>query len=422
VISFLVKGLLRDRSRSLFPLLTVAIGVSLTVLMDAYLRGVGDSIFDTTARFVSGHVMVTTGARAREGATASNELALLNVADLRADLEQAYPDIAWTERIRFGGLLDVPDSAGQTRAQIPIAGIAGDLSPTGQERRLLRLDRSLASGRLPEKPDEVLLSDDLAARLKVSPGDRLTLLSSTMNGSMSVSNFTLSGTVRFGVTTLDRGMMLADLAGVRAALDMNDAADELLGLFSSGAYDDARAARLAESFNAGADKEDEFVPTMQALRESSGLGAMIDVMLAASGLIVAIFVLAMSVVLWNAGLMGSLRRYGEIGIRLAIGESKGAVYRSLLAEAFVVGLVGSALGTLVGLGFSLYLQEVGFNIGGMMKNATMVMDDVLRARITLSSLIVGFLPGLLATFVGAAISGLGVYKRQTAQLAKEFSG
>jgi putative ABC transport system permease protein len=149
---------------------------------------------------------------------------------------------------------------------------------------------------------------------------------------------------------------------------------------------------------------------------------MFDLVGAASALIVAIFVTAMAIVLWNAGLMGSLRRYGEIGIRLAIGEDKGAVYRSLLAEAFFVGLVGSAIGTAIGLGISYYLQEVGINISGMMPNATVVIDDVLRARITPGSVFIGFLPGLLATFFGAAISGLGVLKRQTAVLAKEFSG
>jgi putative ABC transport system permease protein len=107
-------------------------------------------------------------------------------------------------------------------------------------------------------------------------------------------------------------------------------------------------------------------------------------------------------------------------VRLAIGESKGAVYRSLLAEALLIGIVGSAIGTAIGLGFSYYLQEVGFNIAGMMRNATVVIDDVIRARIAPASFIVGFLPGLLATFFGAAISGLGVYKRQTAMLAKEL--
>jgi putative ABC transport system permease protein len=149
---------------------------------------------------------------------------------------------------------------------------------------------------------------------------------------------------------------------------------------------------------------------------------MFDLVGAATGLVVGIFIVAMAVVLWNAGLMGSLRRYGEIGIRLALGESKRAVYGTLLAEALLVGLAGSAAGTLAGLGVSYYLQEVGINVSGMMPNATVVIDDVLRARITPASVFVGFLPGLLATFFGAAISGLGVYKRQTAALAKEFSG
>jgi putative ABC transport system permease protein len=208
-------------------------------------------------------------------------------------------------------------------------------------------------------------------------------------------------------------------------------------------YDDNLATRLAARYNAahgggsrgtgqqvgtgsldhsttGSLSVDEYAPQMETMRWASGLGSMFEIMGAASALIVFIFVTAMAVVLWNAGLMGSLRRYGEIGVRLAIGESKGAVYRSLLAEAFLVGLVGSAIGTLIGLGLSYYLQQVGFNISGMMPNATMVIDDVLRARIAPTDLVIGFVPGLLATLFGAAISGLGVYKRDTAMLAKEL--
>ncbi len=421
MISFLVKGLVRDRSRSLFPLLTVAIGVSLCVLLDAYLRGVAGGVFNTTASFVCGHVQVTTRARGCEGTGASNELALLNVGRLLLELHRDHPDMIWTPRIRFGGLVDVPDSTGMTRTQSPVVGMAVDLTPGSPEYRLLRLEQSLASGRLPSAPGEVAISDDFARRLGVRPGDRLTLVGSTMNGSIMVRNLTLSGTVRFGVTALDRGALLADIADIGQALDMVDAADEVLGFFSHGQYDDRTATRLADSYNAAHPSAGDFDPEMATLRKASGFGSLVDVMNAASALVIGIFVLAMSVVLWNAGLMGSLRRYGEIGIRLAIGESKGAVYRALLAEAFFVGLVGSALGTLIGLGFSLYLQEVGINIGSMMRNASMVMDDVIRARIAPGSYIIGFLPGILATFIGAAISGLAVFRRQTAALAKEFS-
>ncbi|MBM3315426.1 FtsX-like permease family protein, partial [candidate division WOR-3 bacterium] len=350
MLGFLVKGLLRDRSRSLFPLLTVAIGVSLVVLMDSYLRGATDAMFQTTASFVCGHVRVTTRARAREGMTASNELALLGIDSIVVGLRRESPEAAWTPRIRFGGLVDVPDSAGTTRAQSPAFGLAVDFSAGSPEHGLLRLERAVTSGRLPAAPDEVLLSEQFARRLGVAPGDRLTLVSSTMNGSMSVHNFTLAGTVRFGVTAMDRSALLADIRGARHALDMEDAADEVLGFLPGEAYDDRRATALADGYNAAHQGGDDYAPVMETLRTASGLDSMFDLIGAATALIATIFVVAMSVVLWNAGLMGSLRRYGEIGIRLAVGESRGRVYRALLAEAFVIGLAGSALGTLVGLG------------------------------------------------------------------------
>lgn len=421
MIGFIIKGLLRDRSRSLFPFLTVAIGVALAVFGDAYLRGAQDSIFDTTARFISGHLMVITKARAREGGSAGNELALTNISGTSGELKKTYPDITWLERIRFGGLLDVPDSSGSTKLQVPISGLAVDLADVSLERNLLRLERSLVQGHLPKKPKEILLSEELVRRLNINLGDRVTLISVTMNGAMAVSDFYLAGTVRFGAIALDRGMMICGITDIREVLDMEDAASEIVGFFSNLVYDDRRAVQLAKDFNARIKGADDFAPMMQPLRDAAGFGSLIDIIFSATGLILTIFVISMAVVLWNAGLMNSLRRYGEIGIRMAMGEPKHRIYFSLLAEAFFVGLVGSGAGTLIGLGFGYYLQRHGLNIGDMMKNATMVIDDVIRARIAPQSFVIGFLPGLLATFLGSAISGLGIFRRATAELTKEIS-
>ena len=128
----------------------------------------------------------------------------------------------------------------------------------------------------------------------------------------------------------------------------------------------------------------------------------------------------MSIILWNAGLMGSLRRYGEIGLRLAIGENKGHVYRSMLVESVLLGIMGSILGTIIGLAVSYYLQIKGVDFSSMMKNTTMLMSDVMRARVTPVSYFIGFIPGVFATLLGTSIAGIGVYKRQTSQLFKEL--
>jgi len=77
MIKFLVNGLLRDRQRSLFPILIVAIGVGITVFFHAYIEGVFSELVDTTARFSTGHVTVMSGAYAENKDQKPNDLALL---------------------------------------------------------------------------------------------------------------------------------------------------------------------------------------------------------------------------------------------------------------------------------------------------------------------------------------------------------
>jgi putative ABC transport system permease protein len=422
MIRFLLKGLLRDRSRSLLPFVTVALGAMLTVVGFSWINGAMSTIVESGASFSAGHVKVMTRAYAAEADLAPNDLALEGVGALLAELRREYPGLVWTPRIRFGGLVDIPDENGETRIQGPAAGLAVDLrSPGSPERGLLNLDKAVVRGRLPERPGEILLSDAFAARLGVGPGATATLIGATMYGAMSVQNFVVSGTLHFGISAMDRGAVLADIADIQAALDMGDAAGEVLGFERDSLYRRKEAAALAAAFNAaqGGDAG-EFAPTMLTLHEQGGFAQTIDFARAIYSLMLILFILVMSIVLWNAGLMGSLRRYGEFGIRLALGEDHGRLYRSLIAEGAIVGLLGSAVGTALGLAAAYYLQTKGLDIGSMMKNASMIITDVLRARVTPLSYVIGFVPGLAATFLGKAVSGIGVYKRQTSQLAKEF--
>jgi putative ABC transport system permease protein len=128
----------------------------------------------------------------------------------------------------------------------------------------------------------------------------------------------------------------------------------------------------------------------------------------------------MSVVLWNTGLLGGLRRYKEFGIRMALGQSKGEIYRNMVIEAVIIGALGSIIGTLLGLAATYYLQEVGMDIGEMMKDSTMLMPNVVRAKITPDLYFIGFIPGVLAMVIGTMLSGIGIYKRETATLFKEL--
>ena len=129
--------------------------------------------------------------------------------------------------------------------------------------------------------------------------------------------------------------------------------------------------------------------------------------------------IAMAIVLWNAGLLGGLRRYGEMGLRMAIGEHKGHIYRSLISESLIIGIVGSILGTAIGLVFAKLLEN-GIDFSAMLEGSTMMMSGIYRAQITTETYYIGFIPGIFATVLGTALAGIGIYKRQTAQLFKEL--
>jgi putative ABC transport system permease protein len=450
MIRFLLKGLLRDRSRSRFPAIVVFIGVLLSVFLYAWVRGVEVDLVRSGANFGGGHVKVTTRAYAQEADQLPNDLALLGVSDLLAELRRDYPAMVWTPRTRFGGLLDIPDEQGETRVQSPVAGLAVDLlGKSSPEPGILNLKPALVQGRLPSGPGEILVSDDLARRLKTGPGDVATLFASDIYGSLASANFRIAGTVRFGVGAMDRGALIADIADIQSLLDLPDASGEVLGFSRDFAYNDAQASRVAAAFNAkhpankpqvsdsGTDRgssgshfavrtsqlpktQYDFTPEMVTLRNQAGLGQMFDLVGSSMGLVMGIFLIAMSIVLWNAGLMGSLRRWGEFGLRLAIGEGQGHVYRTLLLEALMVGMVGSVAGTAAGLGIAFWFEKVGLNVASLMQNSSMMMSGVMRARVAAPCFYIGFIPGLFATIAGAAISGLTVFRRDTAKLVKEL--
>jgi putative ABC transport system permease protein len=49
-----------------------------------------------------------------------------------------------------------------------------------------------------------------------------------------------------------------------------------------------------------------------------------------------------------------------------------------------------------------------------------MMPSDIRARITPADYYLGFIPGLISTVIGTMLSGIGIYKRQTAKLFKEL--
>jgi|TARA_B100000214_G_scaffold199745_1_gene144624 putative ABC transport system permease protein len=425
MIKFLTKGLLRDRSRSLFPVLVITLTVTLVIFSIGFMQGSMNSLLLDTAVILTGHEKVVTRAYSEESQLMPNDLALMDVDQLIENLEQEYPDFFWSPRITFSGLLDVPDENGETRAQGPVISYGIDLLSNGSRQvEIWDLERSLVSGKLPENSNDALISSKMADQLNIRIGESVTFIGSTMENAFTTYNFNVSGTFNLRKGQTDRQMMLVDLSGARLALDMDNAASEIFGFTHSLYYDDETAVALRTDYNKiNSDSSDIFSPFMIALRDGNQMGTMVDISGAMMAIMGGIFLVIVMIVLWNMGLMNGLRRYGEIGLRLAMGESKGQVYRSMISEAIIIGLTGTVVGTGIGLALTYYVQENGIDYTKgieALSNSSIVMPNIFYAQVTPDLFYIGFLPGVLATVLGTMLAGLAIYRREMAQLFKEL--
>lgn len=420
MIKFVFKGILRDHHRSLFPVLIVTIGVALTVVAHSWVFGVFGDMIEFNAKYKTGHVSVMTHGYAENIDQMPNDYALVGVDSLVNILNKEFPTLRWAERIHFGGLIDIPNEEGETKVQGPAMGLALNiLSDKSREIDRLNLKNALQRGQLPQKQGEILLSELFASKLGVNPGDMATIITSTMYGSMSIKNFVVSGTVEFGARAMDKGAVVVDIKDAQYMLNMTDAAGELLGYFPEH-YNSNRATTIKQQFNdTYSNPESELSPVMQTIEDDPFLGDYIEMGESMAGILIFVFILIMSIVLWNSGLLSALRRYGEVGVRLALGESKHHIYGTLIIESLIIGVIGSILGTGIGLIFANWLEQ-GIDIGSMLQNSTIMMPSVFRGQITPQTYYIGFIPGIFSTVLGTMLAGIGIYKRQTAQLFKEL--
>lgn len=388
MIEWLMKGILRDKTRSLFPFLIVTVGVALTVGLLGFMDGIFMGMIDTTSHLDTGHLRFVNKPFYDEEHLNPLDRALAAQKETHTWLKDNTDErLDWAPRIRWGALMDVPDENGNTRSQTPVVGMAIDLlSPDSRETERLDLKDSLVVGRLPENSSEMVVGYQLAETLKLSNGDTITLIGQSFDGGLATDNYSIVGFIRFGVTSMDKRMAVMDITGAQRTFYLDDMVTDWLGFFPRGVsyhdYDKIKHSIKSELTAwmkkppASWAKDDH--PIILSVLDQRNLGEIVRKFELIRGVILSIFTFLMVLVLWNAGLLSGIHRYGEMGLRLALGETHRGLVGLLTFEAFMIGVAGSMAGCLVGGGVVYYLQEVGVNMGDAMAQSGMMINDVAR--------------------------------------------
>ena len=430
MILFLFRGILRDKSRFLFPFSVVTIGVALVVSLVGFMEGVFMGMIDMTAKLNAGHLRLVNKPFYDEEHLHPLDRALAAQKQTRLWLEKnSSPKIEWSPRIRWGALIDVPNANGDTKSQTPVVGMALDLkSPNSSEVRRLQLNKSLVKGHLPRYFNEMLMGSSLANDLEVDLGQLVTVIGQSFDGGLVADNYVVVGLVKFGITAMDKKMVLIDLTDAQSTFYMENMVTDWLGYLPSFlSFDYYRIAKKNINSklntwmkNPPKDWAKDDQPIAISILDQQNMKSMVTTFTIIKSSVVGIFTFLMILVLWNAGVLSGIHRYGEMGLRLAFGESHWKLILTLGIEGLFIGILGSLVGCIFGGSFTWYLQEVGLNMGDTFAKSGLMINDVVRARVTLGGFVQGIVPGIFASVVGTLVASLAIFKRSESNLFREL--
>jgi len=136
---------------------------------------------------------------------------------------------------------------------------------------------------------------------------------------------------------------------------------------------------------AGKDEAKTWKDLFPVIAEWSG---MIDVMMFYMCLI---FGVAAGLGVMNTMLMATHERSREIGVIKALGATPARIVRDISVEAFLLGVAGCALGTVLGVACSYYMEVHGLDLsvfsGESLRVSGMVFDPVYRGKFTAGSVV-----------------------------------
>lgn len=381
------RNLWRNPVRSLLTVSALAGGLAMMIAYAALFDGMVRQMVDMTTGVSLGHFQVH-----RRSYVADQDMYATMPWEVVDTLEKGVDGISLAPRLYAAGLAAAGDlSAGvMLRAVDPV-----------KENRVTSLLQHVRFGvaRLSPVAEEstgdptvyqVAIGAQLAKTLAVGPGAELVVVTQAADGSIGNGLFRVAAVLKPVEPAFDRMGILLSIEAYISLMEIHDGFHELVV-----SVDDATAIENHQLFiekvlnrlptSKGADPGDGLVVRnwRQLVPEISEMLNLSQATIYVIGLIM--LVLA-SLGMLNTMLMSIHERRLEFGILLSIGMGRFRLLRMVLLESFFLALVSAALGGVVGIGLSFYLERYGIDFSAALPDgfdyAGIVFESVWKGHIS----------------------------------------
>jgi putative ABC transport system permease protein len=253
----------------------------------------------------------------------------------------------------------------------------------------------IAEGAAPEGPDQVMIDGDTADKHDVAVGDPIRLI--TVEGDFPM---TVSGIADFTVTNPGAAVLYTDLRTAQQMLLGGESGFSQLYVDSDGSVTDAQL-KDAVAAAIGADAYKIQTAQEYADENRNEIGEILSVLeyvllgFAGIAVLVGIFLIV------NTFSMLVAQRTREIGLMRAVGASRRQVNRSVLTEALLLGVLGSLVGFVAGIGVAVGLM----GLMGMMGMNLSTDDLTIGWNVPVIGVVLGVVVTVLSAYIPARRAG-----------------
>jgi putative ABC transport system permease protein len=361
VLKIAGRNLSRYRRRTLLTLLLIVIGMLAVLLFIAVTGSFKSMMVGQITDSVLGHLEVH-----RKGYVASIDTLPLNLNLKPADVqrvEKALKEIeaveTWSPRVKFGAMF----SNFTETTSIRVNGVDPALEAATAPLLPGRMIEGASGGTLVGK-GQIVIPVLLARGMKVKIGDTVVLVATNRDGSVNGKTFVIRG-ITEGISGPGGRDGYIHIDDAREVLRMKEAeVSEIAIRLKDPAQLDRVTAALKRTLDAVTSQGKPVleVHTWADLSPFANLARMIDLMT------VFIKVVLVSIVLvsvMNVMVMAVYERIREIGTIAAIGTRPSRILSLFLGEGLLLGVIGTAVGTLISLAviYALNVWQIRFSFG-----------------------------------------------------------
>ncbi|MCB9120466.1 MAG: ABC transporter permease [Caldilinea sp.] len=341
------RDLIRNRRRTFFTLLAVALGLALLIVLNGFIAGILDDALQNSIRLQTGHVQV----RAETYEDSRRSLQWKDLVEQPGEIAAqaaTMPEVAAATPILWA---DTILNTSSESVGMQLYGIEPDSAFYDPIRA------SLVGGNFIEANDRggVMIGKRMADSLGLKLGENVSLTTINADGVPEEGIFAIRGIFDSGVLVYDEATVFMPIAKAQSFALTGDRASTIIMLL----HDENDADQVAAAVTA---------PDLQALTWRELNAVFLETMGTAMSfywILDGIVMLIVAVIIANTLLMAVFERIREMGILSALGMKRRQVMQMMIFEASIISLAGIILGLAIGLGFVALLTQNGFVMGEM---------------------------------------------------------